>query len=115
MSDLLDRVLELGDRLRTAGVEVSTGELLDATAVLAVVDIGDRPTLKACLRATMVKTAVGVERFDRLFDAVFRATGASSGHEHGAPPGADRSRPPTRCRRCPPTSSMPCGAATLLD
>lgn len=109
MSDLLDRVLELGDRLRTAGVEVSTGELLDAAAVLAVVDLSDRPALKACLRATMVKTAVGVERFDRLFDAVFRATGAPSGSDHATPaPGGDQSRPST-------PNSMPTMSADILD
>jgi uncharacterized protein len=70
---MLDRVVQLARLLRRSGVEVSTGELIDAAHALGHLDVGDRSALRAGLRATMVKEAGAAERFDRLFDAVFRA------------------------------------------
>ncbi len=71
---LFDRLLTLTDRLRRAGIEISTGELIDATTALTHLDLGDRPTLKVALRATLVKSPIECAQFDRLFDLTFRAT-----------------------------------------
>jgi uncharacterized protein len=70
---LLDRLMSLAESLRRVGIEVSTGEVIDAAAALKHLDVADRITLKAALRSLLVKNAVGVERFDRLFDLIFRA------------------------------------------
>ncbi len=71
-SPLFDRLLRLAESLRRAGIDVSTGELIDASMALRYLDLADRSTLQATLRAVMVKSAVGVDRFDRLFDLIFR-------------------------------------------
>ena len=96
-SPLVDRVLHLARLLRTSGVEVSTGELIDAVRALGHLDLADRGTLRAGLRATLAKEPAAVARFDRLFDVVFRtAPGADDGASGvGArPPSAPPSGPP---------------------
>ena len=97
---LLDRVVTLVDGLRQAGIEVSTGAVIDAAAALGHLDLLDRPTFKAGLRATMVKTAAATERFDLLFERCFRLqgpTGTDVDVERTTaaqrPPGPDGSRP----------------------
>jgi uncharacterized protein with von Willebrand factor type A (vWA) domain len=69
---LFDRVLELADLLRRAGVQVSTGDLIDACQALEHLDLLDRPALQAGLRATMVKDPLAAFQFDRVFDVAFR-------------------------------------------
>src|SRR5262245_7713912 len=82
---LFDRVLTLADLLRKGGLQVSTGELIDACHVLEHLDLMDRATLRAGLRAAMVKDPLAAAQFDRAFAAVFRlddrapvASGATS-------------------------------------
>ena len=69
---LFDRLVRLTESLRRAGIEVSTGELIDASTALAHLDVADRAALKSAMRATLVKSAGEVDRFDRLFDLTFR-------------------------------------------
>ena len=69
---LFDRLVRLTESLRRAGIEVSTGELIDASTALAHLDVADRAALKSAMRATLVKSAGDVDRFDRLFDLTFR-------------------------------------------
>lgn len=66
-------VVDLVERLRAAGAPVSTGEVLDATRALAVVDVARRETVRVSLRATLVKDGARRREFDRAFDAVFPA------------------------------------------
>ena len=82
---VLERVLHLAQLLRRGGVDVSTGELIDAAAALGHLDLGDRAVVRAGLRATLVKDAAGGERFDRLFDAAFRAEPDHAPSATGAP------------------------------
>jgi uncharacterized protein len=70
---LFDRLVVLADALRRAGVDVSTGELIDAASALQHLELTDRRSLQAALRAAMVKSPDGLERFDRLFEIIFRA------------------------------------------
>jgi uncharacterized protein len=68
---LLHHVQRLAEALRRAGVSVSTGDVIDAGRALGSVDLLDRPTVHAVLRATMAKDPVAVDRFDRIFGRVF--------------------------------------------
>jgi uncharacterized protein len=69
---MLDRLILLGERLRQAGIDVSTSEVIDASRALEQLDIGDPRLLRECLRAAMVKESDPARLFDRCFDAVFR-------------------------------------------
>lgn len=71
---MLSRLIELAERLRADGFDVSTSEVLDATAAILHLDLGDRVLLREALRATMVKTADPLGRFDLAFERVFRRT-----------------------------------------
>jgi uncharacterized protein with von Willebrand factor type A (vWA) domain len=71
-SPLFDRVVRLADLLRRGGLQVSTGELIDACHALEHLDLMDRTALRAGLRATMVKEPLAATQFDRAFAAVFR-------------------------------------------
>ncbi len=69
---LFDRLLGLAEVLRREGVQVSTADLIDACHALEHLELADRATLRAGLRATMVKDPLAALQFDRAFDAVFR-------------------------------------------
>ena len=64
-------VLHLTRRLRRSGLAVSTSEVLDAVAALAVVGLRDRTDLRTALKSTLVKDSTHDVAFDRAFDAVF--------------------------------------------
>ena len=68
---LLHLVQRLAEALRRAGVSVSTGDVIDAGRALGYVDLLDRATVRAVLRATMAKDPLAVDRFDRIFERVF--------------------------------------------
>lgn len=70
------RVLLLAERLRRAGVAVSTTELIDAFAVTVAVGIHDRMAWRYGLRAAMVKRGDQIALFDDLFDRIFPMRGA---------------------------------------
>ncbi len=109
-SPLLDRVVQLADVLRRGGIQVSTGELIDACRALDHLDLLDRDAVRVGLRAAMVKEPLAAAQFDRAFATVFRpradATGASA-HPTSPPP------------REPPADAAladgPAGTSTLSD
>ena len=68
---MIDRVVHLAERLRAAGFEVSTGEVIDAVEALQAIDLTDRRHVRAALRATLVKEHDLLGRFDVAFDALF--------------------------------------------
>jgi uncharacterized protein len=68
---LLHHVQRLAAALRRAGVSVSTGDVIDAGRALGYVDLLDRATVRAVLRATMAKDPVASDRFDQAFGRVF--------------------------------------------
>jgi uncharacterized protein len=77
-SPLFDRLVQLADALRRGANPVSTSELIDACHVLEQLDLLDRESLRAGLRAAMVKEPLGAAEFDRAFDAIFRLDTAVS-------------------------------------
>ena len=51
---MLDRMLEFGRALRSAGVPIAVSENLDALRALEHVRIDERESMKAALAATMI-------------------------------------------------------------
>lgn len=62
--------------LRNAEVRVSTSEEIDAAQALAVLGMPSRATVKAALRATLLKEPRDLPAFERLFAAFFDAPGS---------------------------------------
>jgi hypothetical protein len=85
---LLHLVQRLADALRRAGVAVSTGDVIDAGRALGFVDLLDRATVRAVLRATMAKDPLAVDRFDLLFERVFALAPPPGSSGPGDEPGA---------------------------
>ena len=65
------RIAEFAEVLRQNGVRVSPSEVQDAARAALAVGVGDRGSLRAALRATLVKRALDEEVFARAFDFFF--------------------------------------------
>jgi uncharacterized protein with von Willebrand factor type A (vWA) domain len=89
-------LLQLFEGLRAAGVDVSMMEVLDAATALTHLDLSDRPLLRQCLQATLVKRPEDREVFQRLFERCFplRLPDAAGAADAAGTPGGDRSAPP---------------------
>ena len=73
------RLLELGDELRSEGLAIGTSELLDAFAALGEVDWSERTTFHGALAATLAKSPEDRRVFDLVFERfLFRATEAAA-------------------------------------
>ena len=72
--------------LRSADVEVSPAEAIDASRAMALVGFSDRAALKTALRPTMAKSQAEAETFDRMFDLFFsrQREGEAASDEAGA-------------------------------
>lgn len=68
---MLSLLTDFVEELRAAGIPASTVETIDALEALAVVDLADRPALKAALGATLVKSARHLDAFDTAFEVFF--------------------------------------------
>jgi len=83
---LNERLLEFSNLLRRNGLRVSLAENMDTFRALSVVGLGDRETVRATLRASMVKRTIDIPTFEQLFtlffsglaDAITQATAATS-------------------------------------
>lgn len=94
---LVGLLLDLGQRLRRAGIAASLGEMVDAAEALRVVDLGNRPLVREVLAACLVKRAEHRERFDRCFDAAFPLSRPGpAAPPPGAPSPAGQPRQPDR-------------------
>src|SRR2546425_12143730 len=65
------KLVEFSNLLRQNGLRVSLAESMDMLRALAVVGLADRQTVRATLRATMVKRSVALPTFETLFDLFF--------------------------------------------
>src|SRR5581483_1996648 len=65
------KLVEFSGLLRQNGLRVSLSESMDMLRALEVVGLGDRETVRAALRTTMVKRTVDVPAFEQLFDLFF--------------------------------------------
>ena len=97
---MVDHVTRLATVLRRAGIDVATGDLIDATRALMLLDLLDRELVRSALRSVMISREPDLAVFDRAFDLVF-APGAALPEQPDAGPAFDRRR---RIRRRPPPS-----------
>src|SRR3989442_2185365 len=65
------KLVEFSNLLRQNGLRVSLAESMDMLRALEVVGLPDRQTVRATLRATMVKRSVDLPIFETLFDLFF--------------------------------------------
>ena len=65
------KLIEFSNLLRENGLRVSLSENMDGFRALGEVGLGDRETVRAALRAAMVKRGVDLPTYDQLFDLFF--------------------------------------------
>ena len=65
------KLVEFSNLLRQNGLRISLTESMDMLRALDVVGLRDRGTVRAALRATMVKRRVDLPTFETLFDLFF--------------------------------------------
>jgi uncharacterized protein len=68
---MLDQVLRLAELLRADDLDVSTGDVIDATTALTVLPLDDRTVVREALRSTLVKQTDPTGVFDRCFARAF--------------------------------------------
>lgn len=73
--------------LREAGVPVSMVETIDAMRALEVIDVGDRPALKATLGSTLIKAERHLAAFDTAFEVYFALAPSLPGTDPATPDG----------------------------
>ena len=73
MSHLLENLLVFGRLLRTLGLEVHMGRMLDVVQALHHVDLGERDEVYHTCRALLVHRREDLAVFDRAFEAFWRA------------------------------------------
>ncbi|MEJ5376217.1 MAG: VWA domain-containing protein [bacterium] len=71
-------ILEFVRSLRGSGIQVTTGETLDALRAAAEVPVSDRQLLRQALRSTLIKKAEQFPEFERLFRLHFFHLGEES-------------------------------------
>jgi uncharacterized protein len=71
-------VLLFGRLLRSAGLDVHHGRMLDAVQALTWIDVGRKTEVRAALRTLLVHRQEDLARFDAAFDLFFRARQSSS-------------------------------------
>ncbi len=75
---LIGRVEVLVDHLRRRGIDITTGAVIDAFTALTHLPLDERDTVKAGLRATLVKSSDPTGEFDRAFRVVFAGAAVGS-------------------------------------
>jgi uncharacterized protein with von Willebrand factor type A (vWA) domain len=95
MSQLLPNLLVFGRLLRTLGLEVHMGRMLDVAEALNHVDLGSRDDVYHTCRTLLVHRHEDLATFDRAFALFWR----------------DRRRDPTDGRHAGPVAPPPAGAA----
>lgn len=69
------KLVEFTHLLRQNGLRVSLAESMDAFQAIDHLGLGDRDTVRATLRATLVKRSSDVDTFERLFELYFAGVG----------------------------------------
>ncbi len=70
-SKLSLNILTFINMLRENDIRISTAEVTDAFNALTNINIADRPSFKAAMKATLVKNRQDNDQFDVIFDAFF--------------------------------------------
>jgi uncharacterized protein with von Willebrand factor type A (vWA) domain len=79
---LIGRVEVLVDQLRRRGIEVTTGAVIDAFTALTHLPLDEPESVKAGLRATLVKSSDPMGEFDRAFRSAFATANMSWPDDH---------------------------------
>lgn len=74
---LVDRVLQFAQLVRSHGIPVTSGRVIDAQRSLGYIDLGRRDDFYHALRANLIASPDDIEPFDALFDRFWR-TGADA-------------------------------------
>ncbi|MGH9134112.1 MAG: vWA domain-containing protein [Ilumatobacteraceae bacterium] len=82
---MVDQVARLAAVLRKAGIEVATGDLIDAGRALMLLDLLDRELVRGALRSVMISREPDLAVFDRAFDLVFAPGGLDAEQQAVAP------------------------------
>jgi uncharacterized protein len=85
---LVGRVEVLVDQLRRRGIDVTTGAVIDAFTALTHLPLEEPESVKAGLRATLVKSSDPTGEFDLAFRAVFAGIGSGRWTEEPSEPWA---------------------------
>ena len=96
MAALLGNLLVFGRLLRSLGLEVHVGRLLDIADALQHVNLGARDDVYHTCRALLVHRRDDLAMFDRAFDAFWRGYRDPMDHAHKRP--HDQSRRSTSAR-----------------
>src|ERR1043166_3608237 len=83
-----EKLVEFSNLLRQNGLRVSLTESMDMLRALDVVGLPDRETVRAALRATMVKRAADLPTFEQLFALFFSGLTEAIKELTAATPGA---------------------------
>jgi hypothetical protein len=83
------RLLSFGHLLRSLGLDVHVGRMLDATEALLHVDIRRRDDVYHTLRALLVHRHEDLATFDHAFEAFWEARGLPGGEDRRAESAAD--------------------------
>jgi len=89
---MLQRLVDLSEALRRAGVPVGLSETADAAAAIRHIDMGDKASFRAALATSLIKTDAHRSAFDTLFELHFSSAVRTERPEDGepAPTGADQ-------------------------
>lgn len=74
MSDVVNRLVEFVDALRSKGINVGPSETIDAAAAIEVLGFDERDLLREGLAATLVRRGGQREVFDQTFELYFPRT-----------------------------------------
>ena len=114
MSQLLGNLLVFGRLLRSLGLEVHMGRMLDVAEALQFVDLGERDEVYHACRTLLVHRHEDLAIFDRAFDAFWRGRGGRmlDARAQDSPPAARTdSAPPAGA----PTGLQMIGDAAAAD
>src|SRR5664280_2017914 len=109
MLKLVERVVQLGELLRSEGFAVSTSEVIDATESLRYLDLMNKSALNACLRSALMKRPDPSGVFNRCFEAAFGSAPSSTGTSK-----AERTSDEDRPANQPPAAGGPLPASAEI-
>ena len=109
MLKLVERVVQLGELLRSEGFAVSTSEVIDATESLRYLDLMNKSALNACLRSALMKRPDPSGVFNRCFEAAFGSATSSTGTSK-----AERTSDEDRPANQPPAAGGPLPASAEI-
>ncbi len=69
---LAQNLVAFGELLKLAGLDVTTGRLLDAARSLALIDVAEKGDFRQVLKANLLSSIEDAQTFDTLFELFWR-------------------------------------------